>query len=152
MNGFVMGRKGTNIFWQPSSMNMGATPDGKTLVGYYSTANSTGGYGTGAVTHGYVLDDGYFLPFDVPNSKETQAMDINFEHIVTGVYTDLAGKTHGFVVDTNERVVGYWQFTTIDYPGATLTRVFGMNDSGDIVGNYVDASGKTHGFIATLDN
>mgnify|MGYP001595803669 CR=1 FL=1 len=148
MHGFSMGTQGLSLFDQPSSMHMGATPDGKTFVGYYTATNTTGGYGTGAITRGYVLDKGRFIPFDAPNSKLTQAMDVNSARVVAGLYTDLAGKIHGFMVEARNSVVADWQFTTIDYPGATLTRVFGIDDGGNIVGIYIDAAGKTHGFLA----
>ena len=149
MRGFVIDRNGMTLFSQPSSMHMGATPNGKTFIGYYTSANATGGYGTGARTRGYLLDKDNFIPFDVPSSQLTLALDINPGRVTVGAYTDLAGKMHGFLVNTGDRPVADWKFTTIDFPGATLTRVLGINAGGDIVGFYNDASGKTHGFLAS---
>ena len=149
MHGFVIGPKGISLFDQPASMHMGATPNGKTIVGYYTAANTTGGYGTGARTRGYVLDDGDMVPFDVKSSKLTQAMDINPAGVVAGLYTDLAGTTHGFLVKTSGLAVEDWEYTTIDVPGATLTRIRGIDASGDIVGDYIGTDGRNHGFLAS---
>jgi uncharacterized membrane protein len=117
-----------------ASMNNGATPDGRLIVGLYTDMDLNRG-------RGYVLYNGTdFVPFDVPGSTATAAWDINPSGAVVGVYT-AANVQHGFV----------WSgplFERIDFPGARATRVFGINPQGMIVGNYVDTSNRTHGFIA----
>jgi hypothetical protein len=60
-----------------------------------------------------------------------------------GVYQDVAGRFHGFIVDR------HWKFGTIDYPGATHTRAFGINARGDVVGNYGGLGQPIHGFLAS---
>ena len=118
---------------QTSSMRNGATPNGSTIAGMY-TDLATG------LTHGYLVQDGTFEPFDVPGSNLTQAWDINPRGEVAGVFRDTSGKFHGFTLRGGE-------VTPIDYPSATATRVFGINPGGDVVGIYVGSNGKTHGFL-----
>lgn len=132
MHGFVRTREGYTAIDVPASMNNGATPDGKMVVGLYTDM------GTG-LTHGYVIDDGVFEPFDAPNSTLTQAWDVNPLREIVGNYRDIEGKVHGFVRTDSE-------FTTLDYPEAVATQARGINPHGSIVGYYRDAAGKTHGF------
>ena len=132
MHGIVVAHEGPTEFAVPASMHTGSTPNGKTIAGLYTT---------GGRTRGYLLDNGNFIPFDVPGSTFTQAWDINPAGDTVGVYRDAAGKVHGFMVEN-------WTFTTIDFPGATATNAFGINAGGDVVGSYV-ISGQTHGFLAS---
>jgi uncharacterized membrane protein len=117
----------------PASMRNGATPDGSTIVGFYTDL-------TTGLTHGYLVQNGNFESFDLAGSNLTQAWDINPQGIVAGVFRDLTGKVHGFVWSKHT-------FAAIDYPGAITTRVFGINPGGDVVGAYIDSGGKTHGFL-----
>jgi len=156
MHGFVLSAAGYTQLDVPASMNNGATPsDGKrfadseieerfpgdhhrrhlgsTIVGLYTDL-------TTGLTHGYLVQNGNFVPFDVPGSNLTQAWDINPAGVVAGVFRDTTGKVHGFLLSEGA-------FSTIDYPGAIATRAFGINPDGDVVGAYVDFSGKTHGFL-----
>jgi probable HAF family extracellular repeat protein len=87
-----------------------------------------------------LIDNGSFMPFDVPGSILTEAWDINPKGLVVGGFRDTSGKTHGFLRTNNE-------YATIDFPGASVTAARGINRDGDIVGFYVDTSGKTHGFL-----
>lgn len=134
MHGFVMDPDGTfRDFSVPMSMHNGISPGGKIIVGLYTNASGT---------HGYILSNGKFMPFNVPGSNLTQAWDLNARGEIVGVYKDiLTGKFHGFL----RNGVGYF---SIDYPGATDTRAFGISDNGQIVGQYV-ASGVTHAFLLT---
>jgi len=116
-----------------ASMNNGATPDGGIVVGLY-TDMMTG------LTHGYLIKNGNFEPFDVPGSNLTQAWDINPAGHVVGNFRDATGKTHGFLRTRS----GY---ATIDFPGAIATAARGINPEGEIVGWYIDSTGKTHGFL-----
>ena len=120
----------------PASMNNGATPDGRVIVGLY-TDLATG------LTHGYFVENGKFEPFDVPGSNLTQAWDINPLQEVVGNFRDTTGSNHGFLLSQDV-------YTTIDFPGAINTQARGINDGGDIVGLYVDSSGKQHGFLRNV--
>ena len=135
MRGVVIRGDGVAELDLPATMNNGATPDGKTLVGLYTDMDAGRG-------RAYLLRDGEFIPFDAPGSRFTAGWDINPRGEAVGVYQDAGGRFHGFVVDAR------WNFTTLDFPGAVATRAFGINAGGDVVGSYVDASNRTHGFLA----
>ena len=137
MHGMKRTAEGYTAIDIPASMNNGATPDGRTVAGFY-TDMMTG------LTHGYLIQDGSLEPFDVPGSNLTQAWDISPEGAVVGSFRDATGKTHGFL--RTER--GY---VTIDFPGAMATAARGINPGGAIVGWYVDTTGKQHGFLHTRD-
>jgi uncharacterized membrane protein len=117
------------------TMNNGATPDGRTMVGLYTDMDAGRG-------RAYLVRDGEFIGFDVPGSAFTAGWDINAGREAVGVYQDASGRFHGFIVDAE------WNFTTLDYPGAAATRAFGINARGDVVGTYIDTSNRTHGFLA----
>lgn len=118
----------------PASMNNGATPDGSTIVGFYMDL-------TTGLTHGYLIQNGSFEPFNVPGSNYTAGWDINSLGEVVGTFQDTSGKFHGYL-----RTAG--GYTTLDFPGAIATKAAGINPAADIVGNYTDTSGHTHGFLA----
>ncbi len=134
MFGMIIGATGLSSISVPASMHNGMTPDGRKLVGLYTILATGKG-------RGYVVEDGVFLPFDVPGSIFTAAWDISPTGEVVGVFRDMDNKAHGFLWDNAG-------FTSINYPGATATRAFGINAGGDIVGDYV-SGGKRHGFLAS---
>jgi len=133
MHGMSISRDGLSELPEAMSMHNGATPDGKLIVGLFTDMDNR--------QKGYFVDDGQFIPFEVPGATLTAAWDINPQRVTVGVYRDAAGRFHGFRYDGES-------FTSIDVPGATATRVFGINSHGDMVGAYVDAAGRTHGFLA----
>lgn len=119
----------------PNSMHGGATPDGTTIVGFY-TDMMTGRQ------HGYVLQNGVLDPYDVPLSIRTVAWDINPRGDFVGTFDDPHGTRHGFLQLSDGSVpIG------IDYPGAVATVAMGINPAGTIVGQYTDTAGVTHGFL-----
>ena len=134
MRGVRMGRDGSTETDEFASMNNGATPDGRRIVGLYTNtvANNR--------TEAFIIDDGVLTPFLVPGSNLTTAWDINPRGDVVGVYRNASG-FHGYVM-TSEGI------TTIDVPGASATRAFDINARGDVIGTYV-AGGVTHSFLAT---
>jgi uncharacterized membrane protein len=135
MHGFTRSREGFVAFSVPSSMHNGATPDGSRIAGLYNDLET-------GLRHGYLLDHGRFVPFDVPDSTLTEAWDINPEGDVVGVYRDRSGQFHGFLRDEHGR------FTSFDFPGSTNTGARGINAQGDIVGWYDDSAGTRRGFVA----
>jgi hypothetical protein len=120
----------------PSSMNDGATPDGKLIVGFY--VDMMTGH-----EHGFLLQDGMLQGYDVPGSTLTVIWDINPEKEFAGAFKDSSGRQHGFVQmpDASNPVM-------IDYPNATTTIAQGLNPQGALVGQYTDSMGHTHGFVA----
>ena len=82
----------------------------------------------------------------VPGSSMTQALGINDNDEVVGVYqvgTNSNAKTHGFTWTQ------WGGFQTVDDPhGIGATTINGVNDNGDLVGFYTDATGNTDGLLA----
>jgi len=153
MFGYAKGPKGATSFNYPPgapwAMHYSATPDGKTLVGgYLAGANQPDNW------HGYALDGGRVISFDVPGKLSTLALGVgpSPEMPIVGTYkvpVDKAWNQHGFVAETRGGLnPATWKFTMVDVPDATQTIVRGINAGGDLVGSYVDASGVTHGFLA----
>jgi uncharacterized membrane protein len=136
MHGMTFIKNAFSGFDRAMSMHQGATPDGRTLVGYFAEMADM------KRNRGYVLEGASFTPFDVPGSVSTTAIDINASGAIVGVYEAPAGKTHGFVRDSS-------QYATLDVPDARNTSAWGINTAGTIVGAFVDAGGVTHGFAAT---
>jgi len=83
---------------------------------------------------------------NVPGSSMTQALGINDNDEVVGVYQTGSGDgamTHGFTW-TPQR-----GFQTVDDPhGLGATTINGVNDQGKLVGFYTDANGNTDGLLA----
>ena len=118
-----------------ASMHRGATPDGKTIVGFYDDR-------TNGKSHGrsYVLTGSTFTPFDVPGSSSTGAFDINAAGTIVGSY-EVDGINRGFVREHDV-------YTTLHVPDAVTSSANGISDDGTVVGSFTDASGATRGFIA----
>jgi probable HAF family extracellular repeat protein len=138
MKGIIISRQGYAEIEQFASMQNGATPDRRHIVGLYTN--------TAGSQQGFLIDDGVFKPLFVGDIPTFAAWDMNPAGEIIGVYTTSVGATtvfHGFVL----RDEGY---VSIDVPGATATRAFGINARGDVVGAYVTTDKKTHGFLASL--
>jgi probable HAF family extracellular repeat protein len=134
MHGFMLSRRGFDSLPEPTTQNNGATPDGQTIVGFFTDMMD-------GRTKGYVVRRGAFSPLEVPGSTFTTAWDVNAAGLIVGIYRDAAGAFHGFQYDGQT-------FGRIDVPAATATRIVGVNSHGDMVGFFVDAAGRTHGFLA----
>jgi probable HAF family extracellular repeat protein len=93
-------------------------------------------------------DQPTYKTVDYPGAIATQPQGINAEGEIVGIYTDAAGRTHGFLLDR-----GRW--TSIDYPGAIRTAATGIDPEGNIVGDYHSGDGEglvprnQHGFLLT---
>ncbi len=133
MHGIAIGRGGRSELAQPATMNNGGTPNGRRLTGLFTDTDNR--------TKGYLLEDGVFTSFMVPQSIFTAAWDMNPAGEIAGAYADAASHFHGFVRLGDS-------YAALDVAGAVATRAFGINPGGSVVGAYV-AGGRTHGFIAT---
>jgi len=133
MHGIVIGKSGREALDQPASMNMGATPNGRRITGFFTDMDG--------VVKGYMKEDGAFTSFMVPQSQATQSWDMNPAGEITGFYRDAAFVLHGFV-----RLGDH--YSTLNVPGASATRALGINATGKVVGNYV-VGGQTRAFLAT---
>jgi len=104
---------------------------------------------TSPIAHGYVFSNGKFASFDVPiaGATVTQPDDINALGHVVGLYSDVNGILHGFLIAGAS-------FATIDFPGSVQTTVWGINSAGQIVGDYflISPSAPSHGFLANPGN
>jgi len=120
----------------PNSMHGGATPDGRTVVGFYTDMMRGN-------QRGYVLQNGVPQFYDVPLSIRTVIWDINPAGKFVGTYDDANGRRHAFLQhpDGSAPIV-------IDYPGAVASIVMSINPAGTIVGQYTDTTGRTHGLLA----
>jgi hypothetical protein len=115
------------------SMNNGATPGGRVIVGLFNDA---------VRRHGFVVQDGVFYWYDVPRAtiKLTAIWDINPRGQFVGTYVDGTGR-HGFLQNPGDSAP-----VQVDVTGRANTVVMGINPSGVIVGTYTIGS-ATHGFI-----
>jgi hypothetical protein len=117
--------------------------------------NAIAGFGTDATGDssdgnvvGYLLRrGGQVTVLNVPGSSQTQALGINDNDEVVGVYqvgTGSSAVMHGFTWTPQHG------FQTVDDPrGMGATTINGVNDKGQLVGFYTDASGNTDGLLAT---
>jgi len=135
MEGITVSREGLSVLNVHASMNNGATPDRRTVVGLYMNMDA------GNRQEGYRIDDGVFTPLLVPGSNFTTAWDINPAGDIVGVYRRPDNTFHGYLLRDGA-------YTSLDFPDATATRAFGINARGDVVGNYA-FGGKIFGFVAT---
>lgn len=115
------------------SMNNGATPGGRVIVGLFNDA---------VRRHGFIVQDGVFYPYDVPSATITLTAiwDINPRGQFVGTYADGTGR-HGFLQNPDGSAP-----IQVDVTGQTNTVVMGINPRGVIVGTYTIGS-ATHGFI-----
>ena len=125
----------------PNSMHGGATPDGNVVTGFYVDMMAKPNH-----THGYVIQDGNFQTYDVPNSSLTVVWDINPEKAMVGTYVDGHGQ-HGFLQLPDGSVS-----ITVDAPvtapfNAVSTTIQGINPRGAMTGQYTDTMGHTHGLL-----
>ncbi|MEO8435367.1 MAG: hypothetical protein ABI596_10775 [Pyrinomonadaceae bacterium] len=134
MRGVTIGKDGPLEIEAFGSMNNGATPDLRVIVGFWFNMMDN-------QQESYKIEDGVFTPFMKPGSNLTNAWDINPDGVIVGVYR-VGSTVRGFVRTGDS-------YATIHYPGSTVTRTFGINDSGDVVGNYMLA-GATYAYLARV--
>lgn len=132
MRGITIGTQGTSEIAAFGSMQNGATPDLRLLVGFWFNMMDN-------QQQGYIIENGVFTSFMVPGSNATNAWDVNPDGAIVGVYS-VGSSVRGFI-KTGEN------YAKIDYPGSTATPAFGINAGGDIVGNYVQG-GVTSAFLS----
>jgi hypothetical protein len=102
--------------------------------------------------HGFFRDAaGNYTSLDAPGAILTVAEGINNRGEIVGLYLDVGGNAHGFVLSGIGDYMDPSAWTTVDVPHARDTRIFSINARGQIAGPYVDATGFTHGFVGTPD-
>ena len=122
------------------SLTAAAISNDGAVAGFYTDA--------AGVTHGFLRHrSGQFQTLSVPGASATQALGVNDQDEVVGVYTVGSGSTammHGFTWAPGRG------FRTVDDPhGIGTTTVNGVNDHGQLVGFYTDGAGNTDGFLAS---
>jgi hypothetical protein len=109
------------------------------VAGFYTDANGN--------TDAFLRTGHGVKTLSVPGASSTQALGLNDENEVVGVYMVGSGSSavmHGFTWTPQSG------FTTVDDPhGMGTTTINGVNDRGQLVGFYVDAAGNTDGLLAT---
>jgi hypothetical protein len=103
-----------------------------------------GSYAAPSVSHGFVLRNGKFTSFDVPDSTFTAGFAVNTEGDVTGHYgTPPSGKMRGYLLRNGV----FTTFSAGDWglPN-TMTCGFGINAEQSMVGHFADGTGQ-HGFL-----
>ena len=115
------------------SMNNGATPGGRVIVGLFNDA---------VRRHGFIVQNGEFSVYDVPSAtiRLTAIWDINPRGQFVGTYVDATGR-HGFLQNPDGSAP-----VQIDVPARANTVVMGINPSGMIAGTY-SIGATTHGFL-----
>lgn len=108
-------------------------PDGTILGCYHDTNQST-------TMHGMAFGKNGFSGLDSAMSMQNGGTPSG--HATTGFFTDMAGTTHGFLLEGGD-------FTLFDAPNSAGTQAWDMNPSGAIVGLFADAAppNSTHGFV-----
>ncbi len=90
--------------------------------------------------HGFLYDNGTYQTIDYPNSIFTEALGINNNGEIVGVYWDQSGGIHGFMLINGT-------FSTFDFPGAKSTDLHAVNSQGWVVGNYGMPDGSAGSFL-----
>jgi uncharacterized membrane protein len=106
------------------------------IFGYYNVPSGV------PEEQGFILVNGVYKTFNVPNSNDTEVNCINQSGQIVGAYRLASSPTfNGFLYQNGK-------FTTISYPGAYQTSVQGINDAGEIVGYYSTAANSgNRGFV-----
>ena len=136
MHGMTFAKNTFVGFDRAMTMHEGVAPDGRTIVGYLTEMAPM------PHNRGYVLEGASFIPFDVPGSLSTTALDVNGSGIIVGSYQAPGTQSHGFIREGS-------RYTTLDVPGSKNTAAWSINAGGAIVGSFVDVGGMSHGFVAT---
>lgn len=97
-----------------------------------------------AVSHGYLLSNGEFTPFDCPGATFTGAAAITPDGDIAGRCT-VNGVSHGFLLERGQTP----RYEVIDLGtfGGPLAQAFGMNNAGDVGGTAALANGDLHPFL-----
>jgi len=105
------------------------------IVGNWDTDQST-------IGHGFFFYQGQMVSIDAPAAApdSTAATGVNERGQIVGIYVDLDGNSHGFLVDHSA-------FTTLDCPGGFRTSPWAINAAGQIAG-ICDVPGQRRGFVA----
>ena len=128
-------------FQPPGGVSVEATGiNGKgDVVGWMTTSGGT--------IKSFLLKGGVFTILAYPHATATQALAVNWQDQIVGLFVDAAGQTHGFIL-TNPLNQPDW--VQVDDPKASGPTVITSIENHDyMVGYYADNAGHTDGFVAT---
>lgn len=135
-----------------------------TLVSSIDAAGDVAGIyaDAGGIYHGFLRAAGtgtFTAPINAPQAGSgglfpgTLPSSLNNAGVMTGIYQDSNGLTHGFVRAANGTITA-----PLDAPNATKggvgqfpggTANVSINDTGTVTGGYFDNNGVAHGFVLT---
>lgn len=131
--GFLMDSSGNLTTVQvPASLKAFSV---STPVGINSSATVVGNFlvASGA-QEGFILQNGSYKAYQVPNSYSTTLHDINDNGAIVGSYqTSSGGSATGFLLENGT-------ITKIQYPGASGTVATSINAAGHVVGYFFNKS------------
>lgn len=139
----ILGNKYLKTVDHPNCTTSGGFTSG--AIAFYGLNKScaAAGWCTNTKTglyEGFVYASGTFTPINFPNSNGTQAMGINDQGDVVGLYLDSDSIQHGFLK------VGT-KYTSIDVKGDTAAEAWGINNSGQITVFAVNSAGGYESFL-----
>jgi hypothetical protein len=106
----------------------------KAAAAGWCTSTKTGQYA------GFVYSGGKFTAIGFPNSTGTQAIGINDQGDVVGLYLDSGGVQHGFLKKGAT-------YTSIDVAGDSTTEAWGINNKGQMAVFAINSAGSYEAFI-----
>ena len=107
----------SNTISQPLGIN-----DKGQIVGWWQDLS------TGAL-HGYFYDGSTYTTLDYPGGGNTEAVGINNNGVISGLYYTSNSGPYGFIYDNGT-------FTQLSYPGSPSADGQGINNHDDVVGFY----------------
>ncbi len=131
--GFLMDSSGNLTTVQvPASFKASSM---STPVGINSSATVVGNFSVASgAQEGFILQNGSYKAYQVPNSYSTTLHDINDNGVIVGSYqTSSGGSSTGFLLENGT-------LTKIQYPGASGTVVTSINAAGHAVGYFYNKS------------
>lgn len=116
------------------------------IVGFMTTQKGATACSDGCKS--WLLKGGSYTVLSYPHSSNTQALAVNWQDQIAGLFVDGSGKTHGFVLSDP---FSKPRWTQIDEPKAHgYTAITSIQDKDYMVGYYRPGGrGFTNGFLAT---
>jgi hypothetical protein len=138
----LAGKKLTSVDHKNCTTSGGFTSGAIAFYGI-NTAGAASGWCTSTKTGlyaGFVYSGGKFTAVNFPKSSGTQAIGINDNGDVVGLYLDSAGAQHGFVKKGKK-------YTSIDVTGDTSSEAWAINNKGQIAVFAITSAGAYESFI-----
>jgi hypothetical protein len=138
----LAGKKLTSVN-HPNCTTSGGFTSGAIAFYGINSAGAAAGWCTSTKTGlymGFVYSAGKFTAISFPKSTQTQAMGINDNGDVVGLYFDSAGVQHGYVKKGTK-------YTSIDVKGDISAEAWDINNAGQIVVFALTSTGDYQSFV-----